>query len=232
MSISKSLMKEMDKMMSAFFDTIASKHGIDREELNKEWKNHSTDSKPSMTSVDMDDISPLRLSKCNKKELEALCRAHNHKVSGSKQELIDRLSGAKSSTEVKEKEKKEPIKKMTRADVASSPAVKNLVSQTNVIPIRTNAFGNLEHPETSLVFNRKTEHVIGKQNDDGTICSLTDEDIQLCKKFKFKFDVPENLDTNENLNDAESESDIALNESGEEDEEDEDLEDESDEDIE
>jgi len=228
MSLNKSLTSEMESVLSTFFDSLASKYKIDRDALTKEWNSSSKSSKPSLASVDMDDISPLRLSKCNKKELEALCRSRNHKVSGSKQELIGRLTGSEPKKEVKVSEPKP--KKVTRADVASSPVIKNLISQTNVIPILTNAFGNLEHPETSLVFDRKTENVIGKQGDDGTILPITDDDIQLCKKFKFKFNIPENLDTNENLNVADSESDIELNvsESGEEDEEVE----ESDEDIE
>ena len=35
--------------------------------------------------------------------------------------------------------------------------------------------------------------VIGKQKDDGTIASLTQEDIETCNQFKFTYLIPEKI---------------------------------------
>jgi hypothetical protein len=43
------------------------------------------------------------------------------------------------------------------------------------------------------VFNKETKTVIGKQNPNGKLESLTDKDIETCKKYKFLYKLPENL---------------------------------------
>jgi hypothetical protein len=79
--------------------------------------------------------------------------------------------------------------------------------------------------------------VVGKQQDDGSVADLTDEDIEKCKKFKFVYDIPSNLDTNTGLDKVkisgiEDDEDIPVEE--DEDEDDSDVpveEDEEDEDV-
>ena len=68
--------------------------------------------------------------------------------------------------------------------------------------IRRNKFNNYEHPETSLIFDNETKLVIGKQKDDGTIDQLTEDDIDQCNAFKFKFKIPSDLDQKLNLGDV------------------------------
>jgi hypothetical protein len=50
-----------------------------------------------------------------------------------------------------------------------------------------------------LVFNTKTKRVIGHQEEDGSVSELCDEDIENCKKFKFQYDTPQNLDKKASL---------------------------------
>ncbi len=53
--------------------------------------------------------------------------------------------------------------------------------------IHKNKFGNFVHLPTGLVFKSRTENVIyGRQDEEGNILDLTDEDIQICKKLEFK----------------------------------------------
>ena len=54
--------------------------------------------------------------------------------------------------------------------------------------------------QTGLVFG--TDKVVyGKQTDSGDIIPLTAEDIELCKKYKFVYKLPENLNVNKSLDD-------------------------------
>lgn len=54
--------------------------------------------------------------------------------------------------------------------------------------ISKNKFGNYTHVPTGLVFKSAQEKVVyGKQDEEGEIHDLTEEDIQMCKKFKFPF---------------------------------------------
>ena len=47
--------------------------------------------------------------------------------------------------------------------------------------------------------NNDTGNVIGFQNKNGKVDSLTDETIELCKKYKFTYKLPENLNVNKGL---------------------------------
>ena len=52
--------------------------------------------------------------------------------------------------------------------------------------ITKNKFGNYTHSATGLVFRSAQEKVIyGRQDDEGVIHPLTEEDLEVCKKFKF-----------------------------------------------
>ena len=72
--------------------------------------------------------------------------------------------------------------------------MKNIHFLISKISVNRNQFGNYEHPETGLVFNTSLI-VIGKQRDDGSVDTLTESDIDSCNQFKFKYQLPENLDT-------------------------------------
>ena len=52
-----------------------------------------------------------------------------------------------------------------------------------------------------MVFNNSTKRAYGKQNDDGSVSDLTPDDIDLCHKYKFAYDIPENLDKKDVLED-------------------------------
>ena len=157
-----------------------------------------------------------------------MCKARGHKCSGTKSVLLGRLLNkeeAPAKKKTSSKEKKHPEK---------TPVAKKLSANIPNILIRRNQFNNYEHPETGLVFDNKDRVVIGKQNDDGTIDDLTEEDIDQCNAFKFKYKIPVNLDHKstlanvkvDELSDEDEESDEEDNEElvAEEDDEEEGLE--------
>lgn len=209
MSLNEALFKYIENAIQTYTETICEKFSLDREEVYALW----TDKKPkgvkakpeqSLATVDMDDISLERLMKCNKEELKALCKAKGCKCSGKKEELINRLLGEdeKKTTETKPVEKKVVKKTKNEASVRSTDVVKKLTSDIPVISIRRNQHGNLEHPETGLIFDKKSQTILGKQEDDGTISELTDEDIEKCKQYKFRYNVPDNLDKKGDLSEV------------------------------
>lgn len=212
-----------------------------------------------LANIDTEDLSPARLATCTKVELSALCKSKGLRCTGKKDELIARLTGesveeSKGKGRSAEKAKTEASTSKattTKASTAKASSTKSsakskesrsgdstaviakLVANIPAIPIRRNAFGNMVHPETGLTFDKaRSNKVVGRQLDDGTISPLTDEDIQNCKKFKFSYDLPDNLDT--------AELDKKIDEVDDDDEdipvvddvEDEDVEDVADEDVE
>jgi hypothetical protein len=229
MSLSQTLFKGVNDVIQSYVNTIAEKYNLNSDELISLWDESSL-SKPKIpvkdsqkSLVDMSDVSIERLHKANKAELVALCKSRGYKCTGTKELLISRLLGKEEESK-KEVEKKEVTKKeVTKKEVEKKEKdfkgkpdiIKKLIADIPCIPVRRNAHGNLEHPQTGLVFDRKTETVIGKQQDDGTVSELTDDDIEECKRFKFKYTIPSNLDKRDNLDNVkveELESDVELQE--------------------
>jgi hypothetical protein len=258
MSLQKNLFQVVENSLNSYIEILASKFTLDRAELQNIWAGVSggtvsagpTIAGPaSLTTIDTTDTSPARLAKSTVAELKALCKAKGFKCSGKKEELVERLT-AGAQTETKNagpsaKASAVPTGKApgkviakTSAKIASKPdVISKLTANVPVIPIRRNKFNNYEHPETGFVFDTRNERVVGKQQDDGSVADLTDEDIEKCKKFKFVYDIPSNLDTNTGLDKVkisgiEDDEDIPVEE--DEDEDDSDVpveEDEEDEDV-
>ncbi|MBS0627728.1 MAG: hypothetical protein JSS09_05910 [Verrucomicrobia bacterium] len=225
---------QLNTLLNNFFSAVADKYSVSREEIKNLWLNGAPSAQSAQSTlikVDTNDISNERLLKSNKTELVALCKSRGLKYSGTKDELMQRLRGGNEEPkEAKEVAKaKVPTKKADRAMAAVS-VIQKLTSEAPTVPLRKNKFNNHEHPPTRFVFDTKTEEVIGKQNDSGTVEDLTDEDIQTCKKNKFKYRVPDNLEKN-NVNnvtireldeipeDGRTESDVVETVDDEEDEE-------------
>lgn len=213
-SLKQSLIQEVNNTieicLSNFIKKIAETYNLDITDLekilnNSENKQVIQPKSNSLASIDTTDMSAARLLKCTKLELAGLCKTKGFKCTGTKEILINRLLGnqenkektqSNSTIESKPKNSTKQTRRIERNDI-----VKKLSSSVPVIVIRKNCFGNREHPETSLVFDEKENSVIGVQNEDGTISELSEEDIENCKKFKFDYRIPTNLDGN-NLNDA------------------------------
>lgn len=239
MSLSLTLKEAIDEVLQTFISKVATEYKLDTNELQSLWSGESITSKPTVKKVSSQpkeseskspakEIDPEILLKCNKAELVALCKSHGHKCSGTKTILMNRLLGKEDNTENTPKESSKPkakSKAVKQAAVAATPIAQKLTANIPNILIRRNKFNNYEHPETGLVFDNETKVVYGKQNDNGTVDPLTDDDIDQCNAFKFKFKIPTNLDQKSTLNEVKVDE---LSEE-EEEEEEEDLEIEEDE---
>jgi len=228
MSFSEMLANNINKVVNMYVDNIAKKYNLNKQELLSIWNNIETD-KTSVVNTNTTNLPSRELEKCGKPELITLCKEKKLKCTGTKAELVARLVSADNNSTNKDNEKEN--KKIVNNTV---PVVNKLLSQNKTIAIRRNKYGNYEHPETSLIFNNKTQKVIGKQNDDGTIADLTLEDIDICNQYKFIYDVPNNLDkkANPNVKVDDLDSDVMSEEDEIIDEDDEDIDNEEEEDEE
>lgn len=211
MSLSKTVAKAVEEVIHTFINQLSDKYNIDPKELLELWDSDScckvvkntTPKKSLITDIPSidDDIDSNDLLKYKKPELQALCRQKGVKCNGTKAQLIGFLLG-KEEPSMKLTPTNNDSKKVTSKNTTNTPSVlKKLVAKVHSIAIIPNKFGNLEHPETSLVFNKQSK-CIGKQNDDGKIDDLTPEDINICNKYKFDYILPENLDNKSKLDDV------------------------------
>ena len=213
MSLSKTIFDTIENNIQLYISQVASKFNLDESELYKLWNNAGEftvkKSSVSVSKTTSEDILDPELMKLNKKELSDLCKAKNLPVSGTKADLIKRIVGNENN-----KGKSTSSKTTTK----QPEVIKKLVEKIPTIQIRRNNFGNFEHAESRLLFNNTTKRAYGRQNDDGSVSELTPEDIDLCHKYKFAYDVPENLDKKDD-NDDEDDEELDDEEVVEEDEE-------------
>lgn len=236
-----------------YISTISKKYKLNEGELNSLWAQSLNSSKnPCPTPVEEE--PPLRtpltreaIATADCAKLKAFCKDYSLPSGGKKADLVSRLTdklnslSLNSGDEVKVENKVESkaAPKLTQSKLAKSktPITKPVfkVVESTSIAIRKNKFGHLEHPETKLVFD-ENKTVVKKQLDNGQLSELTDDDIQLCKKFGFKYTVG-NLDSSLVLTKNKEVDDLDIDENAIEDieEEDEDVDietEEEDEDIE
>jgi hypothetical protein len=205
-----------------FIVTIAEKFKLDQKEITDIWnKKNFLNVKPGVATKSnvttstktvslVSSPTPIKtdstLMKLSKSELVELCKSKGLKVSGSKQELVDRILTADENKKNDKSEKitshltkSTPTKKVS---TNSPPVIKKLVEKIPSISIKRNKHDNYEHEETGFVFNNKTQKVYGRQLHDGSVAELTPEDIDICNKYKFSYYIPDNLDKKSNLKDV------------------------------
>lgn len=211
MSLSSKLINSIEDSIKNFCKTISKTYDLNENDLYNMWnggssitstktsKKESPVSSPakSPTKPDSDtEITREKIMVANKDMLAAMCKKKGLKMSGKKEELVQRLLD--SLKESSEEPKKSPPKLKKGED---SPVVKSVKDKAGELAIRRNKFGHFEHMQTHLIFNSE-KLVFGKQLDDGTVADLVDEDIELCKKYKLPYKLPDNLNTNKSLKDV------------------------------
>jgi hypothetical protein len=214
MSLNGVLQEAIEKVIQTFITKVSTTYNLDNNDLNAIWTGNIYSEKLNK-DVCSPDISNESLLKCNKDELKALCKQKGYKCSGSKPDLISRLLG-KEDTKQSDTKKSDTKKSDTKKEI--SIVEKKLIANIPNILIKRNKYNNYEHPETSFVFNNETKIVIGKQNKNGSIEELTEDDIDKCNAFKFQFQIPMNLDKKSKL------VDVKVEELDEDEDEDEELE--------
>jgi hypothetical protein len=223
------LSKQIDSTILEFCETIAQKFGLNKMDVYALWSDDqaptsvSSHSSPKSeksdkpVSVDVSEMTPEKVLTCTKDYLMAYCKSKGLKQSGKKEEIIQRVldslktTGSTSTSTTASAAKASSSKSKASAPVPSVLA--SVAEKSGTLEIRRNKFGNEEHFESGLVFNKETKMVIGKQNPNGKLESLTDKDIETCKKYKFLYKLPENLSVDKGL------QNIKVDELDEEDEE-------------
>ena len=196
MSLSKTIFDNIETNIKLYISQISSKYKLDENDLYKMWNNNSEYDKPISAKIqskpiikDEDSLDP-ELMKLNKKELAEICKSKNLTVSGTKAEIVKRIMNGQSSGKTSSLTKNTPSKN------EQPSIIKKLAEKIQPIQIKRNSFGNFEHSDSGLVINNVTKKAYGTQNSDGTVSELTLEDIDLCHKYKFVYDLPENLNKN------------------------------------
>jgi len=158
--------------MELFLNQISSRHNLDYTNLLGQWENFNNEHS--------------RLNKMKKPELLTICKENGFCCKGSKPDLIKNIIN-----------KVEQVNKPKSEVVPINKVTENIISEITksipVIVIKRNKHGNHEHQDTGMVFDHKTRTVIGVQQDDGDITSLTKADIEKCHELNFKYKIPESL---------------------------------------
>jgi hypothetical protein len=200
----------LDVLINDFCDKLAIKFNLDRQQVREVWSTKSQT--PSQSVAHSPTHSPVRVADTSDTEitrekilsgskdmLVAMCKKAGVKVTGKKEELMQRLTEFLANKNDKN-DKKAELKPEKKTEKSDQPVIRTIKERTAELAIRKNKFGNFEHSQTGLVFNTENKMVYGRQVDDAVV-DLTVEDIELCKKYKFPYKIPENLNTTKNLDD-------------------------------
>ncbi len=116
------------------------------------------------------------------------------------QESVEQKTPAKqvSTKAVAKKKEEQPLSKFTKEELKEK-----IEKRTTEIEVRRNKFGNWEHQGSGILIDRDTRKAYGKQEQDGSVSPLTDEDIELCKTIGFKYILPDNIKSKNEDNDEE-----------------------------
>lgn len=217
MSFSAVLSSSTEKVVLSYIEKVSNTYSLSKEELLSLWNGGGGGGVEIGKPVLMDNV-PKELAVLSRNELVELCKTKKLKHGGTKNDLIQRIIG------VEKEIKTQPL--------INQPAAPKLITKpAPPVLLSKNKFGNFEDAETHFVFNEKTRKVFGKQNADGSVSSLTVEDINICNKFKFAFDIPTNLQQDDDKvelaeldEEEEEEIEVEIDEDEDEEEEEEEVE--------
>jgi len=195
--LSQRILETVNSAVDIFAERIANKYDLNKKDLLRCWATKEVGVPKEVLS---DEVLLQNLHKKSKKELTALCKRFGLKTTGKKADLQHRLED---KDNVDNKSNKPPTIKVAKPNKALA---KKLTENKPVFQIRKNEHGNYEHSESGLIFDKGSQKVIGVQNDNGNVDDLTEEDIEVCNKYKWQYVLPDNLDQNKkDLDDVEVE---------------------------
>jgi hypothetical protein len=109
-----------------------------------------------------------------KGELVSICKDMGLSSSGTKAVLIDRILSKSPNNS-------------SRSTVAATPRVLDTFSNRNTILVVKNSYGNYEHQDSGLVFEKDTGKVIGRQVGE-FVEKLTRDSINYCDIYGLTYD--------------------------------------------
>jgi hypothetical protein len=202
-SLNDQIQKVVDTTIDTYLSKVSTEFNIPKTELFRIWSDDSGAASKKINNYNKATRQNLEneLSQQSKSELVEACKTRHLKVSGSKAELVERILNHDQNVSVLGCFPT-PNNKVRIIQPSQTTVVNKLIKpHVPVIEVKKNKFNNIEHVETKLVYDPVTQKIIGRQDyETGEIKSLSPEDIDLCRKFKFSHVIPDNLDIN-NTND-------------------------------
>ena len=223
MSLTEQLNEIVNRTIEDYISELAKEFNIPRQRLFDIWEkkethststshshSNSTSPRPPTPTPTPNPQSISLLSKLGKNELIEHCKAKGFKISGTKQELIDRLTGVTTPSVTT------PSKSITKSKTPPHPEKPTVISKlinpfVPSITVKRNKYNRHEHVDTKFILHSVSQKVIGKQNyETGEVDSLTTDDIETCKKYKLQYQIPENLDAMAVDDDEEEEETVVV----------------------
>uniref|UniRef100_A0A6C0EK14 WGR domain-containing protein n=1 Tax=viral metagenome TaxID=1070528 RepID=A0A6C0EK14_9ZZZZ len=177
--LSKDIVKLIGETVYAFIKNVSKEHDLDEEELRVMWeggkKTKESDKKRSHSAKS--DGCPYEYTK------------------GKKQGTLCGVKPKDGAVYCATHKKYEGQQKRERKVIPAPKKTSRKVSEENLVLKMNKDIGKLCHPQSGLVFKSPQEPVaIGKLHQK-KIRPLTDEDIETCKKFGFRFAKEEDAKT-------------------------------------
>jgi len=188
----------VNKTIDLYLDQISKLYNIPKEKLLSVWNDEKAPQKSSASP----DLLASHLATETKPSLIEMCKTRGLRTVGAKVDLIQRIiefdTGKKVSTFPVSPKPKINSPKFKIPDIAKTQVVTKLIKpHVPIIEFKRNKFNKYEHSETGLVLDQASQKIIGRQNHEtGELKTLTPEDIDKCKMYKFSYIIPENLDSN------------------------------------
>lgn len=181
MDILPKIQDVINSCIDSYIHAVASRFNIREQDALSVWQEGMEP--PEKLEIDYNALTRV--------QLKTICKERNMKLPSTlkKSELIAFLKGELPVNSIKS----EKVKSKKFQPSASAKVISAIFGNCGSVVVRRNGFGNFEHKKTGFVFNNKSLRVIGKQLEDGTVTDITKEDIELCNMWKFKFDLPLNL---------------------------------------
>ena len=212
----------INSIIETFIDVVSINHGIDKELLMKSLNDSLEIKTVEKKTVKKTVVSAVKKTTVDyttltKKELQEICRSKSVTVGGTKDEIIQRIilnNGANTET---------PPPTNTPTKKSIKKIIK--IAKTELTMSKPNKFGHVINKETGLVFDVKSNMIIGRE-DGKNITPLTKDDINLCNKYKLQYQLPLNLndEDDEDVEDVEEdEEDVDVEDVEDDDEVDDDM---------
>jgi len=159
--------------MESFLPILAQELNIDKTAITDLWSRFSA------------------YNKMKKPELHAICCDNNYENTGVKYNLIESIILKKPQSVAQPTLKQSTLKKKPMEKKITT-YIENV--RKPVVEVSLNKFGNYEHDESGLVFDKVTKQVVGKQDyETGEVTQLTEDDFMTCKMYGVEVRVPDNL---------------------------------------
>lgn len=205
-SLSTTVLSIISQSIEEFSSLVSEKFNIDKDEILELWNNNvSLDVKvsrravSSTSSVEKKSAPPKKESTTTSSSTTTICKYEFKKGKNIGTRCNSRISEGDYCKKHKgpaEKEEKPQTKSSEKSEEKEEePEEKSVIKKakenTTGLTLRRNTFGNYEHSETRLLFDRKTRDVYGKQNyETESVDQLSEEDIEICQQMNFKYRLP------------------------------------------